>query len=265
MHDRLPRGLLFLHAGVVGIAGLLLFADPLRVASTWPWELPPLAARFVGGSFAAIALAALVTSRSPAGAVAMSIIGVAQLLVPLCGWLMLGEVTSLPGLVVLTVVIGIIAAGYGRFLAAGARPSPGPEAGQPLERWLRTWLAVHLAFVAPVGLTMYLVPAQVAGLWPWTMPVIDVRLLGSIFLASALLSAWTIRPGCRRAEMDPVLTAYAVFATLALGASIVSFGLFDPHRVVTWLFFGLYVYVAVGGWIAIALRPRAMRAAMPRT
>jgi hypothetical protein len=114
--------------------------------------------------------------------------------------------------------------------------------------------------VARVGLTMYLIPAQVAGLWPWAMPIIDVRLLGSIFLASAILSGWGIVRGRRRAEIDPLLAAYAGFASLALMASVAHVALFDAHRAMTWVFFGLYVYVAAGGWVAIALRRRAMRA-----
>ena len=89
--------------------------------------------------------------------------------------------------------------------------------------------------MAPVGLTMYLIPAQVAGLWPWAMPIIDVRLLGSIFLASAILSGWGIVRGRRRAEIDPLLAAYAGFASLALMASVAHVALFDAHRAMTWV------------------------------
>jgi hypothetical protein len=117
-----------------------------------------------------------------------------------------------------------------------------------------------MVVVGLVGITMYVVPAQVSGLWPWSMPLIDVRLIGSIFLASSLLSAWAVPRRCGRTEVDPLLAAYASFATLALVASLLHPGLFDPHRVVTWVFFGLYVAVAAGGWIAIATRRRTLDA-----
>ena len=115
-----------------------------------------------------------------------------------------------------------------------------------------------MVVVGLVGLTMYGVPSQVSGLWPWSMPLIDVRLLGSIFLASSVLSAWAVPRRRGRTEVDPLLAAYAGFASLALVASLLHLGLFDPHRVVTWAFFVLYVAVAVGGWVAIATRRRAL-------
>lgn len=256
MQARIPIWFLVAHAVGVGVPGLLLFLFPRELGAHWPWELPPLAARFVGGSFAAIAVAALVTTRSPAGIVGMALMGIGQMLVPLCGWLTLEDVTSPGGLVALTIVLSAIAVGYVRILL-DKRLSP---TGPPLERWLRSWFAIHMVVVGLVGLTMYGVPSQASGLWPWSMPLIDVRLLGSIFLASSLLSAWAVPRRRGRTEVDPLLAAYAGFASLALVASLLHLGLFDPHRVVTWVFFVLYVAVAVGGWVAIATRRRALDA-----
>ena len=47
-----------------------------------------------------------------------------------------------------------------------------------------------------------------------------------------------------------------MFTTLATLASIIHFGLFTPGRIVTWVFFALYLFVGIGAWFFLG---RAMR------
>jgi hypothetical protein len=83
-----------------------------------------------------------------------------------------------------------------------------------------------------------------------------VRLIGSIFVATAALSLWALRPRTWE-EVRPSVVAGGTFATLALIASFVHFNLFDPSRLVTWLFVALYAVVAAGAWIATLLFARS--------
>ena len=91
--------------------------------------------------------------------------------------------------------------------------------------------------------------------WPWNLAPINVRLIGSIFVATAVLTLWALRQRTWE-EVRPSVVAGGTFATLALIASFVHFNLFDPSRLVTWLFVALYVVVAAGAWVATLLLAR---------
>jgi hypothetical protein len=109
--------------------------------------------------------------------------------------------------------------------------------------------------VAPVGLLMYLAPEVAQRFWPWTLPPINVRLIGSIFVATAVLTLWALRQRAWE-EVRPRVVAGGMFATLALIASLLHFDLFDPGRLVTWLFVALYAIVAAGAWLATLMHAR---------
>jgi hypothetical protein len=46
-----------------------------------------------------------------------------------------------------------------------------------------------------------------------------------------------------------------VFATAATVASVIHFNLFEPSRLITWVFFALYIFVATGGWYFLTRYP----------
>ena len=118
---------------------------------------------------------------------------------------------------------------------------------RPLTRGMRIYFTIHLAVVIPVGLTMYLGPALAQHLWPWPLSPVNVRLLGAFFVGASILSIWSLRQRYWQA-IRPLVALYAVFTTLATLASILHFSLFNPGRIVTWAFFALYLFVALGAW-----------------
>ena len=239
-------------AVALAAAGLGLYGWPTEVGAAWPWTLPPLAARFIGASLIGIAIGVAMTVRGATrGAlVRTAVIGAGLLLAPLTGLLAPVDAVSGPRLLSLAIAFGAwalvdVAAGG---LVAGI-PAP-PTAGR-LPRSLVAFFAIHLAAVTPVGVSMFFVPESVAALWPWDLSAINVRLVGSIFLASIPLSILALRAG-DRTDVAPTLAVYATFTWLALPAVAVHFGLFDPARLATWVFLALYVFVAIGATAALA-------------
>ena len=245
---------LWIQAIVLGVAGVALFALPTEAARAWPWVLPPLAARFVGGALLGIGAAAATTAirHIPRGLPALAVMGLGTLLAPLAGILTSGVEVSTPRLAAMTALVGALA-----LVDVGlVRASHAGDVWGPLSRPFAAFFAIHLALVLPVGLAMYVAPTAVVDLWPWQLSIVNVRLVGAIFLASAPLSAMALRDR-DWAAVYPTAIAYAVFATLALVATALHFGLFDAGRLRTWVFVGLYALAAIGSAMAVVRSSRA--------
>lgn len=272
MERGVVRSVLWIQAIVLGAVGLALYGWPTEAAAYWPWLLPPLAARFVGSAFLGIAAAAATIAawRGEAGLRVLAAMAIGTLLAPLTGLVTTGVDVSIPRLAAMAAGLGALALADIALVrmtrpadlpawVARTRPEdpPGGEAWGPLSRASLAFFAVHLALVLPVGLVMYVVPSVGVAEWPWKLSEVNVRLVGGIFLASAALSAMALRDRDWAAAY-PTAAAYAVFAALALAAMAVHFGLFDAGRLRTWLFVGLYAFVAIGaiGGLSAASRFR---------
>ena len=249
MKIRLVKVGLWLHTIVTISTGLGLYVLPQTFGPLWPWALPALAARFMGslliGGGICTALTALASEPLPVAGPAL--LGLGDILIASVSLLDIGEI-GLTGRTTIWLVafIGTALLLWLLFLLNG-RQTSGGDNRQPLTRRLRTYFKIHLAVVIPVGLIMYFAPALAQQLWPWSLSLVNIRLLGAFFVGASILSIWNLRQTDWHA-IQPLVALYAVFATLATLASIIHFGLFDPARVVTWAFFALYIYVALGAW-----------------
>ncbi len=248
------RTFLWLHTAAAGLAGLAFYLLPAVAAAVWPWPLPPLAARFVGSLLIAAAvdtgLAAGARDELPiSGALLMGL--VLYGLFALTGVMALGEPGMGGGLLLWVAVFGVLSLLSGAMLAARTGVSVDRSGTRAHSRPLRGLLLLDCLLVAPVGLAMYLAPAVAQRFWPWDLPPINVRLIGSIFVATMVVSIWALRQRSWE-EVRPSVATGGVFATLALIASLLHFDLFNPSRLVTWVFVALYAFVALGAWLVIA-------------
>ena len=251
------RNVLWLHTLVMGVAGLIFFVYPKESATLWPWQLPPLAARFMGSLFlggAACSLACL-RSRDDRGLFAMALLAVGDMLIALTALPVLIDTGVTPRVIWFLVFFVGIALLLILKLLPTARGAANPQ-GMPVTRALRGFFVIHLIVVLPVGLSMYFVPAWAQPLWPWQMTPVNVRLIGSFFFGAALISMWALRQPCEE-SLRPVLALYAFFASMATIASVIHLGLFNPARIATWAFFALYVFVAGGSWLLWLQAPKA--------
>ena len=251
------RTIFWLHALIAGVAGGALYLFPRPAGGIWPWPLPALAARFVGALLFSGALYSGLTAAARSDLPIRGALLMATLLyglIALVGVLGSGEIGLTPALLVWLAIFGGLTLLFGALLVAhraAPAPAPGTRAhGRPQVRELRELLLVDLVLVAPVGLVMYLAPALARRFWPWDLTPINGRLIGSIFVATAVLTLWSLQQRTWEA-VGPSIVAGGAFTTLALIASLIHFNLFDPNRLVTWLFVALYVIVAVGAWFVV--------------
>jgi len=254
MKLRLIKIGLWLHTTIVTLAGLSLFLYPKTFGPVWPWTLPPLAARFMGsllmGGGVCAALAAL--SPEPLPLEGPALLGLGDLLIVSVCLLDTGEIGFTSRMIIwLIMFIGTALMLWG--LPVLGNRQAGQEKNQSrLSRGLQIYFLIHLAVVVPVGLTMYLGPALGQRLWPWGLSLVNVRLLGAFFIGASILSFWSLRQKSWQAVL-PLLGLYAVFTSLATVASFIHFNLFNPARMVTWAFFALYIFVAMGAWIFLGI------------
>ncbi len=263
---RRGAAVLWIEALALLVGGLALYGWPTEAGGLWPWMLPPLASRFVGASFVGVGVGAALTAGSlSAGSLTRNaVMGLGLLLAVVTG--VLGPPTQVDPtrLAALAVASGALAVA-GILVAIQASRSPAWSADVPSRGWTLAGprglpvsviilFLIHLVAVVPVGLTMFAIPETVAKYWPWSLSLINVRLVGSIFVASIPVSALALFANDRD-NVRPTLGAYAVFAILALVAVAVHFSLFDAHRLVTWAFIGLYGFIALGtGMAFVGLR-----------
>ena len=247
---------LWLHTMITFITGSCLYLLPKSFSPMiWPWELPPLASRFMGslliGGAVCTALAAL--GGDPLPVEAPALLGLGDLLILSVGLMDIEQIGLTPRMLAwVTAFLGTMLLLWTLLPLRGRRSSEGKNQWSP-SRGLRTYFVIHLCAVIPVGLTMYLVPELAERLWPWSLSIVNVRLLGAFFVGASILSIWSIRQRSWK-DIRPVLGLYAVFTTLATLASIIHLTLFNPERIITWLFFALYLFVAIGAWYFILKR-----------
>jgi hypothetical protein len=228
------------------------------VGSFWPWPLPALAARFVASLLLSAAIDTGLTAAARDG---LPLVGALLMglvlygLICLTGVLALGALDAPNGLLAWIALLGALSLGFGGLLATRVDAPRDRARAQPQSKFLRGLLWLDFALVAPVGLLMYLAPEIAQEYWPWNLPPINVRLIGSIFVATAVLTLWALRQRTWE-EVRPSVVAGGTFATLGLIASFLHFNLFDPGRLVTWLFVGLYAVVAAGAWLATIMLAR---------
>ncbi len=250
MKTKLIKTGLWIHTTITTLAGLYLFLLPQTVSLVWPWVFPPLAARFMGsllvGGGVCTALAALAPSPIPVGGPAL--LGLGDLLIASVGVIDIGEIGLNGRLVLWLAALSGLALLLGITLLLGRGQESTAKGRWMVTRGMRIYFIIHLAVVIPVGLTMYFMPALAKNLWPWGLSIVNVRLLGAFFIGASILSLWSLRQRSWQA-VQPLIGLYAVFTSLATLASIIHFSLFNPARIVTWLFFALYLFVGIGAWI----------------
>ncbi len=249
MRRQMIKVVLWFHTTIMTLAGLSLFIFPKTFGIFWPWALPPLAARFMGalliGGGVCTALAALAAGPIPVEGAAL--LGVGDLLIVSVALLNKGEISFSGNTIIwLTVFTGMALLLLSLPLLRGRQMTGEGDQLSPM-RGLNRYFLIHLAVVIPVGLTMYLIPGVGQKLWPWKLSLINIQLLGAFFVGASILSFWSLRQ--RNWHMVlPLIGLYAVFTTLATLASIIHFNLFNARSVITWLFFALYIFVALGAW-----------------
>ena len=259
MKTSIIRSILWTHTAIAGLVGLAFYLAPGLAASWWPWPLPGLAARFVGALLISGAtysgLTAMARTNLPLAGMLLTASGYS--LIALVGTLHGGELGWTTALMVWAAIWAVVALIFAVLLIVVQSRRPHHiAAAQPLPPAARIFFTLHMLLVAPVGLVMYLAPVWAQSYWPWTLSPINIRLIGAMFVVTAALSFW-----CRRQRaceaVAPALATYGMFTLLVLIASFIHFSLFNPARLITWVFVAVYILVASGAWYLLWAQTRS--------
>lgn len=240
------------------VMGALFFVYPDLVISSWPWLVKPLAIRFIGAIFLAIAFGCWSALRA-------RIWQRAKILV-LVGGTFFG-ITSIISIVLAISQVGEFAISLwtGYFLAASLgnfvlllryrwprKPQDrlGPGRSWRSARW---FFRIQTAVVGVFGILMLLIPnvAQ-AQFWPWKVAVPTMQMFAALFLATCLATAWaSLQNDIGRIRV--LLPLDMIFPSLALLAVGIHWDVISRESpgilggiLVTGVWVFIYSFVAVG-------------------
>jgi hypothetical protein len=132
-----------------------------------------------------------------------------------------------------------------------------PGAHEPRLSGKVRWIVALVGLLALVqGIVMFLGPAWVIPIWPWTLTPLTCRVVGAIFcLGTAGISA-LIDP--RWTSLKLMLQVEALMVALILLAAARAHTQFDTGRPLTWLMLAGFVAVLLGsGWLWYDLEIRS--------
>lgn len=120
------------------------------------------------------------------------------------------------------------------------------------------WIVGLVGLLALVqGIVMFLTPAQVIAIWPWTLTPLTCRVLGAIFCLGSAGVGVLVDP--RWTSVKLMLQVEVIMVALMLIAAVRARAEFDTSRPVTWLMLGGFVTVFVGSgalWYTMENRVR---------
>ena len=238
-----------------GIANFLL------LPGFWPWEMSPLAYRFLAGAAAAYVVGALITlTRSRWAESELLLVTVIVYAIPLVGAILMQPTLIDWSKVVAQLFVGIvtpavmISIGY----VWGLRGRSSSEMTVTQGSGLRGYLLVLGLLTLVVGTLVFVTPKQAGFVWPWaaldTWKPLDSRLIASMLLTiagGALLTWWRNDEGVAQVFLA-MLSAYCVVAGIGLALH----ALVTPDFVVAdLLYVGIFAVVLVVGMLLYSRRP----------
>src|SRR5689334_1775020 len=110
--------------------------------------------------------------------------------------------------------------------ASASTPAPVPgspvetETNPPINRLLRAVTAVEALVLLVAGGGLFLLPAVLRPLWPWTLPPFNAAYLGAVYLASLTAAALVVWSG-RWSPARVVVPMILLFTAAVLAVSLV--------------------------------------------
>lgn len=205
------------------LIGVPLVLLTTRTDRYFAWTIePPLTAAFLGASYWASALLAILAARETAWARGRISISVALIFAPLItaatfihidkfhldtfyGWFWVVAYAIYPPMLVVLLV---------RQLRI---PGGDPPRAAPLPGWVRATLGGHAAILIPLGVALFVAPDTVGRLWPWTLTPLTGRVVAAWLLALGVLGAHAIREN-DFSRTKVALLAYPFLGTMYVGA-----------------------------------------------
>ncbi|OLE68165.1 hypothetical protein AUF78_17510 [archaeon 13_1_20CM_2_51_12] len=236
------------------VMGALFFVYPNLVINLWPWLVKPLAVRFIGAIFLAIAFGCWSALRA-------KIWQRAKILV-LVGGTFFG-ITSIVSIALAATAGGgfVISTWTGYFLVASLgnffllyryRWSRKPQdrlGGGQAWKTARWFFRIQTVVVGVFGIMMLLLPDVAQHqFWPWLVKTPTLQMFAGLFLATCLATGWaSLQTDLGRIRV--LLPLDVIFPSLALLAVWIHWDIISresPSVPVTGVWVFIYAFVAVG-------------------
>ncbi len=220
-----PFAVRFLTLALLVGGGIGFLANFFLISGFWPWEMSPLAYRFLAAAAAAYVVGSLIVfARSRWAASEMLLATVIVYGVPLVGAVLMTPEVVLWDRVVAWLFIGIVTVALiiSVFYVVRERRRVRLDGGIPLGGPLRSYLLLVGVLALVVGAVVFVAPKQSGLLWPWApldlWKPLDSRLIASMLLTVGGGALLAYRRNDRDAAMVflPMLWAYCVVASVGV-------------------------------------------------
>lgn len=230
--------------------GIALFAMPSLGTVIWPYEVKPLAARFFGSVFLAVAFASVLAMRES--------MREPTIVIPIMGASVFGAIlfaaaidvslftAHIAAIILWFVLMGGLFVGS-VYILVRKRAWP-PPFGQafPMPYWLRRHFLLHTAIVLFFSAQMVVGPNIASGFWPWAVSDPVMRGIGGLFTGVAIGTgyAYIQRSWDKVRLLLPVNVLFVILVLVAMGLhwSVITTESPGWHVTIGWLL--LYVYTA---------------------
>ncbi|MGH3085951.1 MAG: hypothetical protein ACRDSJ_01370 [Rubrobacteraceae bacterium] len=239
-------------------------ANFLVLPGLWPWEMSPLAYRFLAGAATAYVVGSLFVFASSRWVESELLLATVIIYgVPLVAAVMMQPAPIDWSKIVAQLFAGIVTVALAISIYYVWRERNSAVSGRNLGRTLRAYLLALGVLSLAVGALVFAVPKQSGFVWPWaaleTWKVLDSRLIASMLLTIAggsLLAWWRDDRGAARVFLA-MLWAYCIVA----GAGIILHAAATPEFVVAdavyVLIFWLVLAASVLAYVLGARRERS--------
>ena len=234
--------------------GTLFFVYPNLVIGLWPWPVKPLAVRFIGAIFLAIAfgcwsaLRARIWQRAKIFVlVGGTFFGITSLISIVLAVSQRGGTAILPWTgYFLTASLGNLVLLYLYRWPRKPQDRLGPGRSWRIASW---FFRIQTAVVGVFGVMMLLTPyvAQTE-FWPWKVAVPTMQMFAALFLATCLATGWaSLQNDVGRIRvLLPLDMIFPSLALLAVGIHWDVISRESPGILVTGVWVFIYSFVAVG-------------------
>lgn len=239
------------------MVGVYFYAYPALASGYWPWPVKALAVRFLGAIFLAITFGCWSTLRSDLWQRGKILVLVGAVFYGLTGIVSVSEAVSRSTVSAWLWSAYFLGASIGLFLVLrkyGWYMPKGDFLDEPDARRASLWFfRIQTLIVGVFGSILVFLPSVGrAQFWPWKVALLPtLQVFGALFLSTCLATGWaSIQKDIGRLRI--LLPLDASFPTLALLAVFLDWNTVvveSPSWLVTLVWIGLYLFVAVGSTI----------------
>jgi uncharacterized membrane protein YozB (DUF420 family) len=239
------------------LVGAYFYAYPVLASGYWPWPVKGLAARFLGAIFLAITFGCWSTLRSDLWQRGKILVLVGAVFYSLIGTVSVAEAISLNTVNVWLWTVYFLGASIGLFLVLGKYGwymTRGDFLDEPgASRTSQRFFRIQTVIVGVFGSILFFLPSiGQAQFWPWKVAFLPtLQVFGALFLSTCLATGWASiqKDKGRLRILLPLDASFPALALLAVFLDWNTVVVESPSWLVTLVWIGLYLFVAVGSTI----------------